>query len=231
MSGVVHGDELRYLFNLKLENSTPIQKGDRDFQFSDKMVKLWTSFAETGYVDFVAMRMFILRKYIIQLIYYMSYRKPMEMTEKAGAEWSPVPSGTGKHGVEWYKLDSQGFSRPIIHDGLLQSTFWDEVDLGGYKTLPSSSASKFAIGYEMANNGSKPSPISIMSPTSASSTVKIAFNSTPKPGSSQSTRTTLKPLEQNPFEGGGGVLKDDDPYSSTTTSTTKKPSFFQKLVG
>jgi hypothetical protein len=142
-------------------------------------------------------------------------RKPMEMTEKAGAEWSSIPENTGKHGVQWYKLDSSTtFSRPIILDGKVQSTLWDEIDLGGYK-IPSS-PSKFAIGYEMSKNNPNPSPI-------RKSVTPIMPSI---PSSSVSTLTTKKPLPVH----SGGVLKDDDPYSSTTTST-KKPGFFQKLVG
>lgn len=157
-------------------------------------------------------------------------RKPMDIrADKTAAEWSPVPSGTGKHAVQFYSLDSAELSRPITLDGTVQSTIWDEVDLGGYKATTSS---KFAIGYEMSDNR-KPSPINSGRTTSSPKPLS-------SPKQSQLTPRTEKPLvvpspSIEHFEPihvkGGTILKDEDPFSSTTTTTTKKPGFFQKLVG
>ncbi|XP_021944608.1 esterase E4 [Folsomia candida] len=204
VTGVVHGDELQYFFNLDMGNFPIIKKGDKHFPFSEKIVKLWTSFAQTG--------------------------KPMDIrADKTAAEWSPVPSGTGKHAVQFYSLDSAELSRPITLDGTVQSTIWDEVDLGGYKATTSS---KFAIGYEMSDNR-KPSPINSGRTTSSPKPLS-------SPKQSQLTPRTEKPLvvpspSIEHFEPihvkGGTILKDEDPFSSTTTTTTKKPGFFQKLVG
>ncbi len=52
VTGMVHGDELKYIFNLKIGNFPLVKKGDKDFAFSDKMVKIWTAFAQTGYSVF-----------------------------------------------------------------------------------------------------------------------------------------------------------------------------------
>jgi esterase, putative (fragment) len=45
-TGVCHGDELFYLFHLRLKNSKRATSNDQ--LMSQKMVKLWTDFAKYG---------------------------------------------------------------------------------------------------------------------------------------------------------------------------------------
>ncbi|ODM94771.1 Esterase E4 [Orchesella cincta] len=121
MRGVVHNDELPFLFNLALQSIPELKKGDKQTPFSEKMVKIWTSFAKNG--------------------------KPSEQHEKTEFEWSPVLPSQSISSLRWYQLDSTSQSRSAVIES---PTFkiWESFDLGE-EALPSKNDGKIVIGYTM----------------------------------------------------------------------------------
>jgi len=123
MRGVVHNDELPFLFNLGLKSFPELKKGDKITPFSEKMIKIWTTFAKNG--------------------------KPTEQHEKTEFEWSPVLPSQSISSLRWYQLDSTSTS----HASIIESpTFkvWESFDLGE-ESLPSKDDGKIVIGYTMPN--------------------------------------------------------------------------------
>lgn len=258
MRGVVHNDDLPFLFNLGLDSFPELKKGDKHTQFSEKMVKIWTEFAKTG--------------------------KPMERHGQTDFEWSPVlPSQTSSN-LKWYQLDSTGQSSA---SAIPAPTFkiWESLDLGqeeGYLRNHKDNG-KIVVGYSMTQKptvkpitppsviaGKPLSPTNIVSnvatqkPASPSSGTPLATNGLPyglspslqaiSLSSSTTTTTTSKSVvvskvtpsvtpsslspatkpsssTTEPPPSIHAVFKDEDPYSSTTTTTTKKPGFFSKVFG
>jgi hypothetical protein len=239
MRGVVHNDELPFLFNLGFQNLPEFKKGEKQTPFSEKIIKIWTEFAKNG--------------------------KPIERHDKTEFEWSPVLPSQSTSSLRWYQLDSSSQSQAVT---IPAPTFkvWEGLDLGpeeGY-IRDHQNDGKIAVGYEMT---SKPSvrPITLppqkhalansanvaQHPSAASGGLPygLAPNSAVSASPTASTSTTLKsvnsvsqkatsatppPKQMTSSEAPPpihAVFKDEDPYSSTTTTTTKKPGFFSKLIG
>lgn len=260
MRGVVHNDELPFLFNLQFSALPELKKDDKHTPFSEKMVKIWSEFAKTG--------------------------KPLERHGKTEFEWSPVLPSQTTSNLKWYQLDSTAQSSSSI---IPAPTFkiWEGLDLGqeeGYLRNHKDNG-KIVVGYTMTD---KPTvkPITHAPPIAGKQAISPAPTSNiPGGGGALATQAQkpsslnngvqagglpygLSPVQQSASKGTSSttttaktvskvtsptpsptfskqiisssseippaihaVFKDEDPYSSTTTTTTKKPGFFSKLIG
>lgn len=241
MRGVVHNDELPYLFNFfGFEKFPELKKGDKETAFSEKIVKLWSEFARSG--------------------------KLIEKQDKVDFEWAPVSPTQSSSSLRYYELDSTAISQART---IVSPTFqiWEQVDLGPDEGYLRNAKRKIAVGYTMTERPSvkpltnKPASSSVASgiklasgglpyalaPGSSSTTTTIKPSlipanlgaSSPTPSSSKATTsTTIKGTTSTTTTTTGApgpaihaVFKDEDPYSSTTTTTTKKPGILSKIFG
>lgn len=183
-----HADDMQYLFKspnlfpeISSKSNTTSEPSSSDYNFSKKFVKMFTSFAETGY----EMRLFFKggKMYVINKSINISRRPECSLCSEQENGWVPALTSNAyrddfnaRPNFQWLRIDDTSKMEFEHADFISRMDFWDNLGLTDYNIV------------NVSGDVINPPPTSSPTMTPPSARIGLDFNSTDMTGITETTQ-------------------------------------------